>query len=90
MSDLSVLFSAHEKVARWRAERENATARLEIALIEEHCAHLLSLHEPIASLGLDRERLRLALSYLRHGDLNRINLELGDLHGREANNGKLP
>ncbi|NOJ26583.1 MAG: hypothetical protein DA330_01030 [Nitrososphaera sp.] len=67
MSDLERLFNAQAVSARWMAEHENTGARLEIALIKERAAYLLSQHEPVASLGLDREALRAALSYLWHG-----------------------
>jgi len=79
MSDLSVLFSEQDKVARWMAESENASARLQIARMNEHCARLISQHEPVASLGIDRERLRLVLNYVRHGDLARLDREFEEL-----------
>ena len=72
MSDLSALFSAADKVERWKAEVANAGARLQLAMIERNCAHLVSQHEPVATLGLDRERLRLILAYIQHGDLDRL------------------
>ncbi len=84
MSDLSVLFAEQERVARWRAESENASARLQIARMNEHCAHLISQHEPVASLGIDRERLRLVLNYVRHGDLKRLDREFEELRVTEA------
>ena len=73
MNDLSILFSAQEKTKRWWAERENASARYELAKIDEHCAYLLSQHEPVASMNLDREKLRIVFSYLKHGNLKRLN-----------------
>lgn len=81
MSDLSELFSEQEKVARWRAESENANARLQLARM---CARLISQHEPVAALGLDRERLRLALNYIRHGDLKRFDREFDELRVKVA------
>ena len=75
MNDLSVLFSAEETSRRWMAERENASARYQLAKIKEHCAYLLSQHEPVASLRLDREKLRIVFRYLNHGDLHRLNRE---------------
>jgi len=71
-NDLSVLFSKEEEVRRWQAERENASARLDLAQIRKNCAHLISQHEPVASLGIDREMLRLALQYVQHGDEKRL------------------
>lgn len=75
MSDLQKLFNAQDITARWRAESEGASARLEIAQIKERAAYLISQHEPVASLGLDREALRAALSYLWHGDAQRSLLQ---------------
>ena len=73
MNDLLILFSAQDKSKRWWAERENASARYELAKIDEHCAYLLSQHEPVASMNLDREKLRIVFSYLKHGNLKRLN-----------------
>ena len=84
MNDLSVLFQEQDRVARWKAEVENATARLQIARMNEHIALLISQHDPVASLGLDRERLRLALNYIRHGELSRLDLEYEALRVSEA------
>jgi hypothetical protein len=77
--DLARLFSAHDKVERWSAERENATARLELARREENSAFLLSQHEPVATLGMDREGLRVLLAFLYHGDKARLNREIAAL-----------
>ena len=79
MSDLIVLFQEQDKVKRWKAEVENANAQLQIARMNEHCAYLISQHEPVASLGLDREKLRLVLNYMRHGDLRRLDREFEEL-----------
>jgi len=76
VSDLSVLFSREEEVRRWSAERESASAQLDLAKVRKNCAHLISQHEPVASLGLDREALRLALQYVQHGDENRLMRDL--------------
>lgn len=76
MNDLSVLFLAEEKSRRWMAERENASARYQLAKIAERCAYLLSQHEPVASMDLDREKLRIVFSYLNHGDLHRLSREV--------------
>lgn len=76
MSDFVVLMNKQNETARWKAEVENATARLELARIRERSAYLISQHEPVNSLGLDRERLRLALRYLEHGNLTRLENEL--------------
>lgn len=84
MSDLSVLFMEDERVAKWKAEREAATANLQIARMNQACARLISQHEPVTSLGIDRERLRLVLNYVRHGDMDRLNREFEELRVAEA------
>lgn len=70
MNDLSILFKAQDKVERWIAERENASARLELARIDENCARLISQHEPLATLGIDREVLKLILRYVKNGNVS--------------------
>lgn len=76
MSDLSDLFSAQDKTKRWQAESENAHARLELARIEERCAYLISQHEPVAMLKIDREVLRAIFKYLRHGILDLLDQQV--------------
>ena len=78
---LSDLFYARSEVARWRAEFENASARLELAEIAERKAYLLSQYEPLKSLGMDADRDKLALlfRYLGHGDLARLKRDGGVL-----------
>jgi hypothetical protein len=67
MSDLRSLYVAQDRVARWSAESENASARLELARMEERMAYLISQHEPVHSLQIDREVLRTLLTFVRHG-----------------------
>lgn len=76
MSDLITLFRKQEITARWRVELENASARLQLAQIEERIASLISQHEPVASLHIDRDKLRLLLDYLQHGNLSRLESEI--------------
>jgi hypothetical protein len=75
MSDFGVLLAAQTESKRRWAEREAANARWEIAKTNERIAYLLSQHEPVAELGLDREALRAALRYVQHGDLDRMHRE---------------
>lgn len=86
MNDLSPL-SLHletTEVARWKAERENATARFEIAGIKRRRVELIMQHDPANYLGIDRDRLRLALDYVViHGDLLRLRREFEELTKRE-------
>lgn len=72
---LDKLFAAQGEVRRWKAETENATARLELARIRERSALLISQHDPVNSLGIDREKLRAVLAFLEHGDLKRLERE---------------
>lgn len=84
MSDLENLYHAQEHTRHWRAECENASARLELAQWKERMAQLMSQYQPVASLELDRERLRLALEFVRHGDIRRLDRDFADLKEREA------
>lgn len=76
MSDLQELFMTQEQVARWKAERENASARLELAQARSCCAYLLSQHDPVHSLGIDREALRILLHFISHHDKGRLAREI--------------
>jgi len=76
MSDLSNLFNAEEKERRWRAERESATARLELAMMRKNIMYLISQHEPVGSTGLNREMLRIVFRFVEHGDLKRLMREI--------------
>ena len=76
MSDLQRLFTAQDHELRWMAERENATARLEIARVRKHAATLISQHEPLVSIGVDREKLRAIFEYLFHGSVERLKREI--------------
>lgn len=64
--------SAQAETRRWKAEHENASARLELARIKERIAELRSQHEPVHAAGLDREKLSALLGYLVHGDMSRL------------------
>lgn len=83
-NDLCTLFARQESTRRRKAEWENASARMELAQQDERMAYLLSQREPVAALGLDRERLRLALSYIKHGDLSRLDREFLALRQSQA------
>jgi len=79
VSDLTNLFDSHTHVARWTAERENASARLDLARASEARAYLISQHEPIHSLGIDRNVLRVLLHFTAHHDKARLTRELAAL-----------
>lgn len=76
MDDLSDMFAADEVIRRWTAERENASARIALARAARCRAYLLSQHEPVASLGINREDLRVLLHFLAHGDEHRLKREV--------------
>ena len=84
MNDLSVLFQAEDHVLRWKAEMENAMARYELAQTRKRIAYLISQHEPVNSLGINRERLRLVLAYIQHGDLQRLERDFEEQRVAEA------
>lgn len=71
--------SASDRIDRWRAERENASARLQLAERDRAAALLVSQHEPVHSLGIDRNALRVLLAYVSHGDAPRMQRELAAL-----------
>lgn len=79
MSDLSEFFNKEEISRRWKAETENASARYELALINEREARLISQHDPLAKLNINRDHLRLVFAYLHHGNLSRLNKEIEEL-----------
>lgn len=76
MSDFQTYLASQEESRRWSAECENASARRDLAKIRERSAMLISQHEPIASMSIDREQLRLTLAFLHHGDVKRLEREL--------------
>jgi len=82
MSDFSQLMIDEERVRRWNAESENADARLEIANAQRNCSFLISQHQPVERLGIDREKLRLLLAYIWHGDLGRLERDFAKLESK--------
>lgn len=52
-----------------RANAEAASVRVELQLMRERCAELMSQGEPLGSLGLDRELVRQVLHYVQCGRL---------------------
>ena len=65
--DLTTAFRERDAIARWTAERENAGARIALAQLHERMALILSQHEPVAMLKLDRNALRKVIDYIRAG-----------------------
>lgn len=75
MNDFGMYPTNTDTAKRWQAERENANARLELARMRECCRLLISQHDPVAALGLDRARLAVVLNFVQHGDPARLRRE---------------
>jgi hypothetical protein len=67
--------SNNDDTLRWLAERENATARLELSRTRECARLLLSQYDPVHTLGIDRMKLKVLLDFLQHHDTNRLQRE---------------
>lgn len=52
-----------------RAESNAASVTVELRLMRERCAELMSQSEPLAGLGVDRELVRQVLQYVQCGRL---------------------
>lgn len=52
-----------------RAELNAASVTVDLRLMRERCAELMSQHEPLAGLGIDRELVRRVLHYVMCGRL---------------------
>jgi hypothetical protein len=55
---------------------------LEIANARRNCAFLISQHDPVAKLGVDREKLRAVLAYVWHGDVGRMERDFAKLEAK--------
>jgi Zn finger protein HypA/HybF involved in hydrogenase expression len=75
MSDFGMYPSNNDTVKRWMAERENASARLDLARTQECCKLLLSQHDPVTSLGINRDALKVLLDFVQHHDVARLKRE---------------
>ena len=80
MSDLSLLFKSQEKVSRWKAELNYASAQLNVELMKRNMRFLISQHEPLSLFDIDRDKLRVIFSYVSHGDKNRLRREMEGSH----------
>ena len=72
MNEFGMYPSNTDEVKRWMAERENASARLELAKTKECCRLLLSQHDPVFSLGINRNALKILLDFVQHHDTFRL------------------
>lgn len=80
MNEFGMYPSNNDAVKRWMAERENATARMELAWTQECCRLLILQHDPVASLGIDRKALKVLLDFVQHHDPARLRREI-EAHG---------
>lgn len=78
------LLNAQEEVRRWKAEQENASARLQLARAKESRAFLMSQAEPVNSLGIDRDVLGVLLAFTVRNDKAWMERELAALPKPEA------
>ena len=79
MKDFGMYPELSPDVKRWRAERETADARLSLAKTKECARLLLSQHDPVASLGVERDKLRVLLDFIQHHDVERLRRECKNL-----------
>jgi hypothetical protein len=75
MNEFGMYPSNTDAVRRWMAERENASARLELARTRECCSLLISQHDPVFSMGIDRDALKILLGFIAHHDTHRLRRE---------------
>jgi hypothetical protein len=79
MNEFGMYPGNNDTARRWIAERENASARLELARTRECCALLLSQYDPVFSLGIDRTKLKVLLDFVQHHDPARLRRECESL-----------
>ena len=70
VQDFSRYMSAKETTARYRAQREAASAGLDLAQMRERCAEVISQHEPLNTLGLNRDAVRRLVLFIQCGRLD--------------------
>lgn len=84
MNEFGMYPSNTDAARRWTAERENASARLELARMRECCALLVSQYDPVFSLGIDRAKLKVLLAFVQHHDTARLRRECEALLPNDA------
>lgn len=68
--DFNRYMSAQETTRRYRAERNAASAHVDAAEMRERCAQVMSQHEPLNTLGIDREAARRLVRFIQCGRLD--------------------
>jgi hypothetical protein len=69
INDFNHYMHAQTKKRLAQANHESASLALELASLRERCAELMSQHEPLNGLGVDREAVRQVLHYMQCGRL---------------------
>lgn len=69
LNDFSHYQRAQTETKLARAESNAASVTVDLRLMRERCAELMSQHEPLAGLGVDRELVRQVLHYVQCGRL---------------------
>lgn len=72
MNEFGMYPSNTDTVKRWMAERENATARVDLEKTRECCRLLVSQYDPVFSLGINRDALKVLLDFVQHHDPSRL------------------
>lgn len=75
MSNYGMYPDNTEEVRRWQAERENASAKVRLAMTKNCCKLLISQKDPVNMLGIDREKLKVLLDFVQHHDSERLREE---------------
>ena len=84
MNEFGMHPNNNDAVRRWEAECENAGAQLELARTRECCRLLVSQHDPVHSLGVDRDALKVLLDFVLHHDPQRLRRECEKLLGERG------
>ena len=69
INDFGTYLHAQTKKRLAQANHESASLALELAILRERCAELMSQYEPLNALGVDREVVRQVLHYVQCGRL---------------------
>lgn len=84
MNEFGMYPSNTDAARHWTAARDNASSQLELARVRECCRLLVSQYDPVASLGIDRDALKVLLSFVQHHDTARLRRECETLLPRSA------
>ena len=76
MNEFGMYPHNNDAVRRWTAERDNADARMQLAAVRECCKLLVSQADPVQTLGIDRDALKVLLDFVQHHDPQRLRREV--------------